>query len=192
MLFCSVRGKRYQREGNALFDDFWHFSSVKSTINEKFLYDSSRVVVGADPYNIKSKYSQHTCSAYVLIPPVSATPTAFASRIGQFPPASATPTAFASRIGQFPPASATPTAFASRIGQFPLSRRRQHTCFAYVLIPPCLGDADQRTACIGQFPQYTFGISPTITVSARATFAFISILKFDINVSTQTSAFISA
>ncbi|HBO66090.1 MAG TPA: hypothetical protein DD628_05355, partial [Clostridiales bacterium] len=40
VLFCSVRGKRYQREGNALFDDFWHFSSVKSTINEKFLYDT--------------------------------------------------------------------------------------------------------------------------------------------------------
>ena len=33
------------------------------------------------------------------------------------------------------PCLGTPTAFASRIGQFPLSRRRQHTCFAYVSIP---------------------------------------------------------
>ena len=30
-----ARGKRYQREGNALFDDFWYFSSRKSTIKEK-------------------------------------------------------------------------------------------------------------------------------------------------------------
>ena len=35
-----ARGKRYQREGNALFDDFWYFSSCKSTIKEKLLYDS--------------------------------------------------------------------------------------------------------------------------------------------------------
>ena len=36
------RGKSSQREGNALFDDFWYFSSLKSTIKEKFLYDSIR------------------------------------------------------------------------------------------------------------------------------------------------------
>ena len=42
VLFCSVRGKRSQREGNALFDDFWYFWSRKSTIKEKFLYVSSR------------------------------------------------------------------------------------------------------------------------------------------------------
>ena len=30
-----ARGKSSQREGNALFDDFWYFSSVKSTIREK-------------------------------------------------------------------------------------------------------------------------------------------------------------
>ena len=35
-----ARGKSSQREGNALFDDFWYFWSRKSTINEKFLYDS--------------------------------------------------------------------------------------------------------------------------------------------------------
>ena len=52
------RGKSSQREGNALFDDFWYFSSLKSTIKEKLLYASSRVVDGADPYKIKSKYNQ--------------------------------------------------------------------------------------------------------------------------------------
>ena len=30
-----ARGKSSQREGNALFDDFWYFSSRKSTIKEK-------------------------------------------------------------------------------------------------------------------------------------------------------------
>ena len=55
---------------------FWYFSSVKSTIKEKFLHVSSRVVEGADPclgdadthaphmcqfpYKIKPKYSQQT------------------------------------------------------------------------------------------------------------------------------------
>ena len=33
-----ARGERYQREGKALFDDFWYFWSRKSTIKEKFLY----------------------------------------------------------------------------------------------------------------------------------------------------------
>ena len=36
-----ARGKSSQREGNALFDDFWYFSSQKSTIKEKLHYDSS-------------------------------------------------------------------------------------------------------------------------------------------------------
>ena len=36
-----ARGKSSQREGNALFDDFWYFSSRKSTIKEKLHYDSS-------------------------------------------------------------------------------------------------------------------------------------------------------
>ena len=35
-----ARGKRYIREGNALLCDFWYFSSRKSTIKEKLLYDS--------------------------------------------------------------------------------------------------------------------------------------------------------
>ena len=35
-----ARGVSFQREGNALFDDFWYFSSLKSTIKEKFLYDT--------------------------------------------------------------------------------------------------------------------------------------------------------
>ena len=36
-----ARGKSSQREGNALFDDFWYFWSYKSTIKEKLLYVSS-------------------------------------------------------------------------------------------------------------------------------------------------------
>ena len=35
------QGKSSQREGNALFDDFWYFWSCKSTIKEKLHYDSS-------------------------------------------------------------------------------------------------------------------------------------------------------
>ena len=37
-----ARGVSSQREGNALFADFWYFSSQKSTIKEKFLYVSIR------------------------------------------------------------------------------------------------------------------------------------------------------
>ena len=121
-----------------------------------------------------------------------ATPTAFASRIGQFPPVSATPTHMLRICVNSPLSRRRQPRSLARIGQFPLSRRRRPRSLRESVNSPCLGDADQRTACVGQFPQYTFGISPTITVSARATFAFISILKFDINVSTQTSAFISA
>ena len=36
-----ARGKSSQREGNALFDDFWYFWSYKSTRRKKLLYDSS-------------------------------------------------------------------------------------------------------------------------------------------------------
>ena len=35
-----ARGKSSQREGNALFDDFWYFWSRKSTIKEKLLHVS--------------------------------------------------------------------------------------------------------------------------------------------------------
>ena len=44
-----ARGVSSQREGNALFDDFWYFSSLKSTIKEKLFYDSSRVVEAPTP-----------------------------------------------------------------------------------------------------------------------------------------------
>ena len=37
-----ARGVSSQREGNALFADFWYFSSLKSTIKEKLFYVSSR------------------------------------------------------------------------------------------------------------------------------------------------------
>ena len=37
-----ARGVSFQGEGNALFDDFWYFSSLKSTIKKKFLHVSSR------------------------------------------------------------------------------------------------------------------------------------------------------
>ncbi len=94
-----ARGRRFLRGWKILLNDFWYFSSLKSTRKKRHLYEffevprkSSnatpthmlRICVnsptiagrrGADPYNIKSKYSQHTCSAYVLIPPVSVTPT---------------------------------------------------------------------------------------------------------------------
>ena len=41
MRLTRARGKSLQREGNALFDDFWYFWSRKSTIKEKLLYVSS-------------------------------------------------------------------------------------------------------------------------------------------------------
>ena len=69
-----ARGRRFLRGWKILLNDFWYFWSYKSTIKEKFLYVSSRVVVGADPclgdantyaphmcqfpYKIKSEYSQ--------------------------------------------------------------------------------------------------------------------------------------
>ena len=66
---------RIHKAGTTLCD-FWYFWSCKSTIKEKFLHISSRVVEGTDPclgdadthaphmcqfpYKIKSKYSQQT------------------------------------------------------------------------------------------------------------------------------------
>ena len=35
---------------------------------------------------------------------------------------------------------------------YSLSRRRRHTCSAYVSIPPCLGDADTHAPRMCQFP----------------------------------------
>ena len=46
-----ARGKRYQREGNALFDDFWYFWSRKSTIKEKLLHVSYG---GSKPYPVSA------------------------------------------------------------------------------------------------------------------------------------------
>ena len=62
---CFLRGRK------ALLNDFWYFSSQKSTIKEKFLYFKD---------NTSSVSLWLTPSA-----PVSATPTAFAPQIGQFP-----------------------------------------------------------------------------------------------------------
>ena len=47
-----------RRTARVLLADFWYFSSRKSTIKEKLLYVSSRVVDGADPYKKKTTYSQ--------------------------------------------------------------------------------------------------------------------------------------
>ena len=71
-----ARGKSSQREGNALFDDFWYFWSSKSTIKEKYLYvsirrqqalpclgDADRVCFAnrsIPALRAKSKYSQQT------------------------------------------------------------------------------------------------------------------------------------
>ena len=87
-----------RRTAQVLLADFWYFSSLKSTRKKRHLYEffevprkssnatpthmlrmcaNSPTIAGrrgADPYNIKSKYSQHTCFACALIPPVSATP----------------------------------------------------------------------------------------------------------------------
>ena len=49
---CFLSGRK------ALLNDFWYFSSSKSTIKEKFLYDSSRAN-DVRPYSIESKLCQH-------------------------------------------------------------------------------------------------------------------------------------
>ena len=60
---CLQRAKRedagrFSKEGKSL-DDFWYFSSVKSTGKEKYLYDSIRRQQ-ATVLRYKSKYSQQT------------------------------------------------------------------------------------------------------------------------------------
>ena len=50
---------RIHKAGTTLCD-FWYFWSYKSTIKEKFLHVSSRVVEGADPYKLKPEYIQQT------------------------------------------------------------------------------------------------------------------------------------
>ena len=54
-----ARGKSSQREGNALLYDFWYFSSQKSTIKEKLLYDSLRRQQ-ATALRTKPKHNQQT------------------------------------------------------------------------------------------------------------------------------------
>ena len=49
---CFLRGRK------ALLNDFWYFSSSKSTIKEKYLYVSSRAN-DVRPYSIESKLCQH-------------------------------------------------------------------------------------------------------------------------------------
>ena len=56
-----ARGKSSQREGNALFDDFWYFSSLKSTIKKKLLYVSSRVVEAPTPVSATPTHMLRIC-----------------------------------------------------------------------------------------------------------------------------------
>ena len=79
-----ARGKSSQREGNALFDDFCYFWSRKSTRKEKSHYESSRAN-NVRPYNKNQIPPKAKPKDIYLFTPVSATPTEFASRIGQFP-----------------------------------------------------------------------------------------------------------
>ena len=57
---------RFSKEGKSL-DDFWYFSSQKSTIKEKYLYVSSRETTGL-PYELKSKSRQQP-KKQLLYPP---------------------------------------------------------------------------------------------------------------------------
>ena len=65
-----ARGVSSQREGNALFADFWYFWSRKSTIKEKWLYLKKTPHPSAYGCHLlpQSRRRQHTCSAYVSIP----------------------------------------------------------------------------------------------------------------------------
>ena len=60
MFFSLVRKERkgQKEESVPLFVLFVLFGQAKRTLKEKFLYVSSRVVEGADPYKLKPKYSQ--------------------------------------------------------------------------------------------------------------------------------------
>ena len=59
------RARFGRRTARVLLADFWYFSSQKSTIKEKFIYDTflleffSRADI-VRPYHAKSKYSQQT------------------------------------------------------------------------------------------------------------------------------------
>ena len=129
-----ARGKRYIREGNALLYDFWYFWSYKSTIKEKFLHFSSRVVEGADPclgdadthaphmcqfpYKIKPKYSQQTKQKIKVHSAFS------------FDEEGAKEKATKKK---------TPKEDFALCGVLTQSRRRRHTRSAYVSIPTAVG-----------------------------------------------------
>ena len=89
-----------------------------------------------------SRRRQHTCFAYVLIPPVSATPTAFACANRSIPRRRRLFIRFfcicrrKRKSYQKENADVEISRSAERgKGSFTPSRRRRHTCFAYVLIP---------------------------------------------------------
>ena len=65
-----ARGVSSQREGNALFADFWYFWSRKSTIKEKWLYLKKTPHPSAYGCHLlpQSRRRRHTRSAYVSIP----------------------------------------------------------------------------------------------------------------------------
>ncbi len=68
-----ARGKSSQREGNALFDDFWYFWSRKSTRKEKLLYDSLRRQQ-ATALRTKPKHNQQTKQKCAFHPVSARTP----------------------------------------------------------------------------------------------------------------------
>ncbi len=104
---------RIHKAGTTLCD-FWYFWSYKSTIKEKFLHVSSRVVEGADPYKLKPEYIQQTKQKIKV-------PSAFS-----FDEEGAKEKATKKK---------TPKEDFALCGVLTQSRRRRHTCFAYVSIP---------------------------------------------------------
>ena len=124
---------RIHKAGTILCD-FWYFSSLKSTIKEKFLHISSRVVEGTDPrlgdanthashmcqfpYKIKPKYSQQTKQKIKVHSAFS------------FDEEGAKEKATKKK---------TPKEDFALCGVLTQSRRRRHTRSAYVSIPTAVG-----------------------------------------------------
>ena len=109
-----ARGRSFLRGRKALLNDFWYFWSYKSTIKEKFLHVSSRVVEGADPYKLKPEYIQQTKQKIKV-------PSAFS-----FDEEGAKEKATKKK---------TPKEDFALCGVLTQSRRRRHTCYAYVSMP---------------------------------------------------------
>ena len=125
---------RIHKAGTTLCD-FWYFWSYKSTIKEKFLHVSSRVVEGADPclgdadthaphmcqfpYKIKPKYIQQTKQKIKVHSAFS------------FDEEGAKEKATKKENAERRFRALRSTTKAPRTP----SRRRRHTCFAYVSIP---------------------------------------------------------